>query len=269
MKWLTRSGRRAQIVADQGFIHRLKEELSHWRRDDWSFQDVGDHWDRTEDYDSINEETYSYFRRFTDGYRLSDLQDDGVVLDFCSRTGNGSAYFYSKGKVRTCCCADVSFRMGEICRTRLEQAGLDRYLWVPVFQYALPFRSGSFDSILCFETVEHFPRPELLVAELGRVARPGAQLILTTPNVLWEPVHALAAVFKFHHSEGPHRFVGRRRLRRMVRQAGFSIDREATTVLVPGGPAWLVRWGEWVEERTRRTLMPVFGLRRIIIGTKQ
>jgi len=256
-------------VTDQGLLERVRAELSHWGRRNWTFQDVGDHWNRTEDYDSINEETYSYFRRFTDGYQLSDLQEDGVVLDFCSRTGNGSAYFYLKGKIRASYCADVSFRMGEICRQRLDQAGLERYLWLPVFQYTLPFRSSSFDSILCFETVEHFPQPERLVAELGRVARPGAQLVLTTPNVLWEPVHALAAILRLHHSEGPHRFVGRRRLRRMVREAGFSIDREETTVLVPGGPSWLVRWGEWVEERTRRTLMPLLGLRRILIGTKR
>lgn len=256
-------------MTDQGFFGRIQQELAHWSRKTWTFRDVGEHWDLTEDYDAINEETYSYFRRFTDGYQLSDLEEEGRVLDFCARTGNGTAYFFSKGKIRTSYCADVSYRMGEICRQRLDEAGLSRYLWLPVFPYGLPFASGSFDSILCFETVEHFPDPERLVAELGRVARPGAHLILTTPNVLWEPVHALAAVLKLHHSEGPHRFVSLKRLRSMVRQAGFAIDREETTVLIPGGPKVLVRLGEWVEERSRRTLMPLLGLRRIIVGTKQ
>jgi SAM-dependent methyltransferase len=256
-------------MTDKGFFDRIREEFSHWRRRTWSFRDVGDHWDRTEDYDAINEETYSYFRRFTDGYRLSDLKDQGTALDFCARTGNGSAFFYSKGKIGTSYCADVSLRMGEICRQRLNEAGLERHLWLPVLQYDLPFADESFDSILCFETVEHFPEPGRLIDELGRVARPGAQLVLTTPNVLWEPVHALAAVLRLHHSEGPHRFVRLSSLRRMIRRAGFAIEREETTVLIPGGPKALVRLGDWVENHTRRSLMPVFGLRRILVGTRR
>jgi SAM-dependent methyltransferase len=249
-------------------MDRIRTELNHWSRRHWTFQDVGDHWDATEDYDDINEETYSYFRRFIDGLRLSDLPARGRVLDFCARTGNGSTYFYQHGKIGTAYCADVSFKMGQICRQRLEQAGVERYLWLPVWQYQLPFADDCFDSILCFETVEHFPDPARLVAELGRVGRPGAQLVLTTPNVLWEPVHALAAIFKWHHSEGPHRFIRFNRLRAMVRQAGFAIEREETTVLVPGGPKFLVKLGEWLEARSRRSLMPLFGLRRVIIGRK-
>lgn len=253
-------------MASPRLFERIKIELNHWRRESWTFRDVGRHWDDTEDYDEINEETYSYFRRFVDGYRLSQLVPAGRILDFCARTGNGTAYFYQKGKVAEAVCADVSYKMGEICRRRLKQAGLETSLWVPVWQYTLPFADNSFDSILCFETVEHFAQPDLLIAELGRVAKPGAQLILTTPNVLWEPVHALAAILKLHHSEGPHRFVKFNRLREMIKDAGFEIEREATTVLVPGGPDFLVRIGEWIEQRTMDSLMPIVGLRRIIIG---
>ena len=255
-------------MANNGLLERIRAELNHWQRQRWTFEDVGQHWDATEDYDDINEETYSYFRRFVDGYRFSELEPAGRVLDFCSRTGNGSTYFFQKCKVASAVCADVSFKMGEICRQRLDEAGLGKYLWVPVWQYSLPFTNESFDSILCFETVEHFPRPDLLISELGRVAKPGAQLILTTPNVLWEPIHALAAILKFHHSEGPHRFIRFKRLRQMVVRAGFVIEKQATTVLVPGGPDFFIRIGEWVEQRTMNSLMPLLGLRRIIIGRK-
>ncbi len=250
-------------------MNRVRQEIGHWRRRDWSFADVGAHWDATEDYDEINEETYSYFRRFEDGLRLSDLQEDGLTLDVCARTGKGSIFFYEQGKVGKVVCADVSFRMGEICRQRLREARVPEWMWVPLDDYVLPFREGAFETVLCFETVEHFPQPERLIEELGRVTRPGGGLVLTTPNLLWEPVHALAAILGYHHSEGPHRFVPLRTLKRMVRSAGFSIDRSETTVLIPGGPQPLVNFGEWIEARARRTLMPLLGLRRVLVATKE
>lgn len=55
------------------FWQRVKIEIEHWTRPTWSFEDVGAHWDSTEDYDDFNDETYSYFRRFIDGLRLSNL----------------------------------------------------------------------------------------------------------------------------------------------------------------------------------------------------
>jgi len=106
------------------------------------------------------------------------------------------------------------------------------------------------------------------VRELGRVTRPNGILILTTPNLLWEPVHALAAITGIHHSEGPHRFLPYGRLIRMVQDAGFIIEENETTVLVPGGPEWLVSLGERIEERTRHSLMPLLGLRRVLICRK-
>lgn len=246
----------------------LKEEIQHWRRSHWSLADVGAHWDATEDYDDINEETYSYFRRFVDGLRLSNLPDNGHVLDLCARTGNGTLYFHQHGKVGSAVCADVSRMMGQICQQRLRAAGFHNFVWLYLFDYPLPFAANEFDSILCFETVEHVSQPERLVAELGRVIKPGGAMILTTPNVLWEPVHALAAITGLHHSEGPHRFIRYGRLVAMVQQAGFQIEQAETTVFIPGGPAALISLGEWVEEKTRHWFMPWVGLRRILICRK-
>jgi SAM-dependent methyltransferase len=46
---------------------------------------------------------------------------------------------------------------------------------------ALPFAPESFDSLLCTEVLEHLPQPELALQEMGRVARPGALLLVTAP----------------------------------------------------------------------------------------
>lgn len=250
------------------FWGRIIAEMRHWMRPHWSFSDVAEHWDHTENYDDINKETYSYFRRFVDGLRLSNMQDGARVLDLCARTGYGTLYFHQHGKLGSAVCADVSRKMGEICTRRLEENGVKNFVWVQISDYSLPWADGEFDAVLCFESVEHFSEPERLVGELGRVTRPGGTLILTTPNVVWEPVHALAAITGLHHSEGPHRFIRYRRLLGMVATAGFQVERAETTVLIPAGPAPLVRFGEWLEERTKKSLMPWLGLRRVLICRK-
>jgi SAM-dependent methyltransferase len=43
---------------------------------------------------------------------------------------------------------------------------------------ALPFESGSFDLAATLRTLHHVPRPELAVAELARVTRPGGRLLV-------------------------------------------------------------------------------------------
>jgi SAM-dependent methyltransferase len=248
---------------------RIRNEVDYWLRSEWSFAEVGEHWDETEDYDDINRMTYSYSRRFVDGLRLSKLPSGGRVLDFCARTGNGAAYFFQQGKLDFVVCADVSEKMGQICIQKLHEDGLNKYAWIPIGGYEFPFGDDVFDTVLCFETIEHFPDPEQLLKELGRVTQPGGTLILTTPNVLWEPVHAFAAITGLHHSEGPHRFIRYHRLLGLIRAAGFNIQQVETTVLVPAGPKALISVGEWLEKNLPDSLMRVLGLRRVIIGKKR
>ena len=46
----------------------------------------------------------------------------------------------------------------------------------------LPFEDGTFDAATSFQTIEHVLDDERFVAEAARVLKPGATLILTTPN---------------------------------------------------------------------------------------
>ena len=45
--------------------------------------------------------------------------------------------------------------------------------------------SGSFDTVLCSQVLEHVPRPWEAMNELARVLRPGGQLIVTVPHLSW------------------------------------------------------------------------------------
>jgi SAM-dependent methyltransferase len=48
---------------------------------------------------------------------------------------------------------------------------------------SLPVRSGSIDTTICFQVLEHVPEPLELLKEARRVLRPGGHLILTAPHI--------------------------------------------------------------------------------------
>lgn len=48
----------------------------------------------------------------------------------------------------------------------------------------LPFDDATFDAVVSIEVVEHVEDPFAFLRELARIAKPGASVIVTTPNVL-------------------------------------------------------------------------------------
>lgn len=106
----------------------------------------------------------------------------------------------------------------------------------------LPFRDGCFDSVVSTSTLDHFTsRAEIGVAlrELARVTSPGGVLALTLDN-LANPLIALRNAL-------PHRVrlragltpyyvgatVGPRRLRRLLDENGFAVERLTAVVHCP------------------------------------
>ena len=80
----------------------------------------------------------------------------------------------------------------------------------------LPFDDGSFDLLLCAETLEHVRDVQLLLSEARRVLRPGGTLALTTPATprLTRPQDPLS----------PHlRQFTRSSLRRLLGALGFDV----------------------------------------------
>ena len=63
----------------------------------------------------------------------------------------------------------------------------------------LPFGDGSFDLVVCFETIEHVPDPERVLAELRRVMAADALLLVSTPNK-----HQYLVENEFHEREFFH-----------------------------------------------------------------
>jgi SAM-dependent methyltransferase len=110
---------------------------------------------------------------------------------------------------------------------------------------ALPFDDGRFDAAVCVRVLHHFGDPAPVIAELGRVVRPGGALVLEYANkrnlksiarrVLgrqaWSPFEPGSVEYKpFHHDHAPVS------VRRALRDAGFEVERmrAASLFRVPG-----------------------------------
>jgi ubiquinone/menaquinone biosynthesis C-methylase UbiE len=237
----------------------------------FTIDQVARHWDHTAQsgYEDFNAKTVSYSRRFTDAIEMIeaspsiDMRAGERLIDVGCGTGNGLLTFHRRFGISGVG-VDVSHRMLDVARAKIEGHDLPIELHVMDGE-CLPFDDGSFDAGVCFEVLEHTPHPARLLSELARVTRPGGPVIVTTPNTLWEPIHWLAAKLHLHHSEGPHRDVSRREILEGLSTAGLRMVAERTAVLVPAGPAVLVRAGKKLEDHLPVTVLRVIALRRMFL----
>jgi SAM-dependent methyltransferase len=64
----------------------------------------------------------------------------------------------------------------------------------------LPFADASFDGAVAFDVIEHLPQPQRMLAELRRVLKPGARLVMSTPNKLASDLVS-GKIYAFHERE--------------------------------------------------------------------
>jgi SAM-dependent methyltransferase len=67
----------------------------------------------------------------------------------------------------------------------------------------LPYPDASCDAVVSIEVIEHVEDAFAFVRELARIARPGARVIVTTPNVLSLPSRLRMLVWGFPELFGP------------------------------------------------------------------
>ena len=78
----------------------------------------------------------------------------------------------------------------------------------------IPFAAGSFELVLCTETLEHVARPQRVLAELRRVLKPGGTLALSVPFL--QPLHQAPHDYYRYTPYG---------LRHLLAEAGFEVER--------------------------------------------
>jgi SAM-dependent methyltransferase len=111
------------------------------------------------------------FQRHRAEYRLcATLLGPGRVLDL----GCGTGHSYEELAPRETVGVDIE-------RAALE--GQNRETRVADMR-ELPFESGSFDSVVAIQSIEHVPDPAPMLGEVIRVLRPGGRAVFVTPNRL-------------------------------------------------------------------------------------
>ncbi|NLG07440.1 class I SAM-dependent methyltransferase [Candidatus Peribacteria bacterium] len=233
----------------------------------WTMQDVAAHWDSVPEYDTINAGIDSYFRRFTDSAPLFTIPDGALVLDIDCRTAKGTCFFQERSPTARFVCGAMSPTFKTRALAQLQKHGYQADVFV-FEDLPLPFSDAHFDTVLTYETLEHTPWPDRFIAELSRVLKPGGTLVLTTPSVLWEPVHWLSATLHLDHGEGPHRMVPRCHIYHAFAEASLVVEQERSFVLIPVGPRWLLRIGKWMERVLPESVLRVLCLRRTFICRK-
>jgi len=114
---------------------------------------------------------------------------------------------------------------------------------------ALPFRSASFDAVLCTHVLVHLPEPHRAVEEMSRVLKPGGSLILSARQ-MWH-VYTPRDYYRFTASG----------LRYLAERHGL----EVVSVIPVGG--WWARAGAkltyWLHGLNRR---PIRWLTEVPLG---
>ena len=121
------------------------------------------------DYLSIQHlERYSFARsRLSAGMR---------VLDIATGSGYGAEMLLKFG----CRVVGVDYDEVALATSRNEYAHKDL---VRGDALTLPFKDGSFDAVVSFETIEHVVAGDKFLDEMSRVLRCGGLFISSTPNI--------------------------------------------------------------------------------------
>jgi 2-polyprenyl-3-methyl-5-hydroxy-6-metoxy-1,4-benzoquinol methylase len=117
-----------------------------------------------------------------DGAR--DLAGRRVLEIACGRGGLACRLARSEHRPLHLVAADFSTAAVAKGRSHARAAGLHGLQWSVSDLHACGIRSGTFDTVISCESIEHLERPRVACDELARILKSGGRLYLTTPNYL-------------------------------------------------------------------------------------
>jgi ubiquinone/menaquinone biosynthesis C-methylase UbiE len=140
----------------------------------------------------------------------------GGVLEFCQRYA---------GKIFA---LDIDAAALSAVRSRTQFTNSENISFVSASAEQLPITTGTATKVLCLEVLEHVDDPELVVAELFRVGRPGCIYLISVPGQFSESMMQKVAPREMF--EKPHHI-------RIFSQTEFSslVERSGLTILTESG----------------------------------
>lgn len=125
-----------------------------------------------------------------------------VVLDVATGTGRVPLLLGETGRLQQAHGLDLTPQMlSEARRKHEERLPSAPLSWCVGEAGTLPWPTAVFDLVTCLEALEYVPRPRQALAEMARVLRPGATLLISTVPDAWArllPGRALTQVAMRH-----------------------------------------------------------------------
>ncbi len=168
-----------------------------------------------------------YDRKYTDGAEIPRTSKQ-FLIDCVPNTGNLEILDVGCGSGANS--AMLAAKGHNLHGIDLSEAAIEKYRKQGFdgrsgdIESGLDYPDTSFDIVFCSEVIEHMTSPELLVAEMNRVLKPGGLLVLSTPNsAFW--LYRLAGLLGYTVSELQHpkhfQFFSRRSLLKLLNGANF------------------------------------------------
>jgi 2-polyprenyl-3-methyl-5-hydroxy-6-metoxy-1,4-benzoquinol methylase len=218
-------------------FRRIYLEWKYFTKRPWTLNEVGKFWDQVDDYDDINARLYPYYQRFINSKKIffNSVKKNfkpKKMLDIQTRTGKGTIFWKKEYPNVQCFIADFSKVFLKKTKINLKKRKIN-FKDLFVQNLPLPYKSKFFDLIVCYETLEHVYEYEDFVRELTRVANHKCKIIITTPNISWEIIHWITAIVGFNHSEGPHRFLSKKKLDTIFKNNNLKVLNYNTDIFLP------------------------------------
>jgi SAM-dependent methyltransferase len=137
---------------------------------------------------------------------------DGTIIAFCARQG-AEVIFVEQDQERLAA-AEALIRASPAHAYRAVASNCD----------PIPLPDATGDVVICTEVLEHVPDPRRFLGELVRIAKPGAQLLITIPDARSELLVGATAPPAYFEPPNHIRIFAADELRDLLLDAGLEIE---------------------------------------------
>ena len=149
---------------------------------------------------------------------------DDTLLDI--GCGEGGYALFSARQGAAIILADVDAAKLDTARQRLEAQGAQRVQTLVTDADPILLPDNSVSRVVAMEVLEHVDDPRKFVAELARVAQPGAKLLLTVPDEMNEGIQKQIAPPAYFEKPNHVRIFKRGELKQLALDTGLIIEHE-------------------------------------------
>jgi SAM-dependent methyltransferase len=159
-------------------------------------------------------------------FRRLPLEEKDLVLD--AGCGEGRHTFHCFR--RNCSILGMDLDQKSLLKARWvlgemkkRREGNGRVIFLRGDALQFPFRTGTFDKIICAEVIEHVRDDRLGVAELARILKAGGKIAITVPTTATEKMYKRLSAEYFRTPGGHIRIVNPRDLSSCMEENGLRV----------------------------------------------